>query len=276
MKRNSWNDGWVGTVQVWIAVLAAIFLILPLLVVYPMAFSTAQSLEFPPPGYSLDLFKRLIADEQWMSSIRLSLIVGVMAALIASVFAVPVSYAIVRIDFSGKRALYAMLLAPLVVSNIIIALSLFLAFAGAGLVGNVIALAFAHALVAMPYVVVLTTAVLRDFDVRLEHAARSLGGSPIKTFFFVTLPGIRSGVLLGAFIAFAISFDEIILTLFLGGRTANTLPRQIWSGLTTSLDPIIAAVSAMLVTIVFLIFALVWVRQFLADRVRRNAMAPTS
>src|SRR5262249_12303504 len=90
---------------------------------------------------------------------------------------------------------------------------------------------------------------------------KSLGVTGFRTFTHVTFPGIRAGVLLGAFSAFAISFDEVVLAIFIGGRTANTLPRQIWGGITTSLDPVIPAVSALLIAAVFIGFTIVWLRQ---------------
>jgi putative spermidine/putrescine transport system permease protein len=134
------------------------------------------------------------------------------------------------------------------------------------LVGNLWALAAAHALLGIPFVVVMTVSVLRDFNWNLERAALSLGAGGFRAFLFVTFPGIRSGVLLGAFTAFAVSFDEAVLVLFIGGRTANTLPRQIWGGITTQLDPVIPAVSALLIVAVIAVFAAVGLRHLAAAK----------
>ena len=276
MSRTKRQDGWVGSLQVVIAIGVALFLVLPLLVIFPMAFSNAERLTFPPPGYSFELYRKLFSSEPWLSAIAMSFQVGVLAAVIATIFGVPASYAIVRFQFVGKRLLYALLLTPLVVPVIIIALSLFLTFAPMQLIGNRLALAMGHALLGIPFVVVMTTSVLRDFDINLEHAARSLGATSWRTFLHVTLPGIRSGVFLGAFTAFAVSFDEVILVIFIGGRTANTLPRQIWGGIRTSLDPVIPAVSVLLITAVFLAFAMVWARQVAVARARRRKAVETA
>ena len=275
MARTVWQDGWVGSLQAGVAIAGALFLLLPLVIVFPMAFSTAERLSFPPPGYSFDLYARLFGSEAWLSAISMSFQVGLLAAAAATLLGVPASYAIVRFRFAGKRLLYALLLTPLVVPVIIIALSLFLTFAPMRLIGNLYALAAGHALLGVPFVVVMTTSVLRDFDVNLEHAARSLGATWWQTFWHVTLPGIASGVSLGAFIAFAVSFDEVILVLFVGGRTANTLPRQIWGGITTNLDPVIPAVSALLIGAVFFVFAMIWTRQWSAARSRRRKALET-
>lgn len=271
--RQGPQDGWVGKVQLAIAIAGAVFLVLPLFVVFPMAFSSSQRLEFPPPGYSLDLFRGLFASTAWMSSIATSFKVATMASLLAMLLGVPASYAIVRRKFLGRGLLYALLLTPLVVPVIIIALSLFLAFGPLRLVGNIYALAVGHALLGVPFVVVMTTAVLRDFDIRLEHAARSLGAGPLQSFLFVTFPSIASGIFVGALTAFAISFDEVVMALIIGGRSSNTLPRQIWSGLVTQVDPVVPAVSALLIGAVLSALALVWTRQAFAGRAGRRRKA---
>lgn len=257
--------------QLALAVGGALFLLLPLVVIFPMAFSDAERLTFPPPGYSLALYQKLFSSEAWLAAIAMSLQVATVAAAIAVLLGVPASYAIVRFRFFGRRALYALLLTPLVVPVIIVALALFLTFAPMKLVGNLWALAAAHALLGIPFVVVMTISVLRDFNTNLERAALSLGASGFKAFLYVTFPGIRSGVLLGAFTAFAVSFDEVVLVIFIGGREANTLPRQIWGGITTQLDPVIPAVSALLIAAVVAIFGAIGLRHLHAAQAGRRA-----
>ena len=273
MRRPGMQDGWIGTVQLVLAVLGAFFLLLPLLVIFPMAFSDAPRLTFPPPGYSFALYEKLFTSEAWLSAIGMSLQVAAVASVIAVLLGVPASYAIVRFRFFGRRTLYALLMTPLVVPVIIIALALFLTFAPIGMVGNLWALSASHALLGIPFVVVMTISVLRDFDVNLERAALSLGAGGLQTFARVTYPGIRSGVLLGAFTAFAVSFDEVVLVIFIGGREANTLPRQIWGGITTQLDPVIPAVSALLIGIVVAVFAAVGLRHLRAQNAGRRGAA---
>lgn len=260
MRRPRLQDGWIGNAQLVLAVAGALFLILPLVVIFPMAFSDAERLTFPPPAYSFALYRKLFASEAWLQAIASSFQVAIAAAAIAVLLAVPAAYAIVRYRFFGRRALYALLLTPLVVPVIILALALFLTFAPMQLVGNLWALAAAHALLGIPFVLVMTVSVLRDFNLNLERAALSLGASGLRAFLHVTFPGIRSGILLGAFTAFAVSFDEVVLVIFIGGRTANTLPRQIWGGITTQLDPVIPAVSALLIAAVVAVFAAVGLR----------------
>jgi len=271
MRRPRMQDGWIGKAQLVLALLGALFLLLPLAVIFPMAFSDAERLTFPPPGYSLELYEKLFTSPDWLSAIGLSLQVAAVAAALAVALGVPAAYAIVRFRFWGRRTLYAILMTPLVVPVVIIALALFLTFAPIGMVGNLWALAASHALLGIPFVVVMTISVLRDFDLNLERAALSLGASGLQTFARVTYPGIRSGVLVGAFTAFAVSFDEVVLVIFIGGREANTLPRQIWGGITTQLDPVIPVVSALLIGIVVAAFTAVGLRHLRAQAGRRGA-----
>ena len=266
MRRPRLQDGWIGNAQLVLAIAGALFLLLPLVVIFPMAFSDAERLTFPPPSYSFELYRELFSSEAWLSAIATSFQVALAASVIAVLLGVPAAYAIVRFRFFGRRALYALMLTPLVVPVIILALALFLTFAPLKLVGNLWALAAAHALLGIPFVVVMTVSVLRDFNINLERAALSLGASGFRTFLHVTYPGIRSGVLLGAFTAFAVSFDEVVLVIFIGGRTANTLPRQIWGGITTQLDPVIPAVSALLIAAVVTVFAAVGLRHLAATK----------
>jgi putative spermidine/putrescine transport system permease protein len=253
-------DGWVGRVQISISIAAVLFLVLPLMVIFPMAFSTSTRFEFPPPGYSMELFSRLLSSSEWLWSISYSLRVGFAAALLATVIGVPASYAIVRFRFPLRSTLYAVMLLPMVVPVIIVALSLLLAFAPFRLVGSMYALVIGHALLGLPFVVVMTTAVLRNFDMRLEHAARSLGASGLKAFWLVTLPGFASGIVVGAITAFATSFDEVVLAMVIGSPTVYTLPRQIWAGLQTQHDPVVPAVAVLLIVVVVTVFviALTW------------------
>jgi hypothetical protein len=132
------------------------------------------------------------------------------------------------------------------------------AFARYGLVGTPLGLILAHTCLAVPFVVTSVTSSLAGFDRRLEMAALSLGATPIGTFWQVTFPLIRPGVVVGALFAFITSFDELIVSLFLSGTNAVTLPRRMWEDLRSAIDPTIAAVSVL--TIVVTVLPLIWVR----------------
>ncbi len=109
-----------------------------------------------------------------------------------------------------------------------------------------IGVVIAHTIIALPYVVVTVSTSLALVDPRLEQAARSLGASPWRSAFEIILPNIRSGVLTGAVFAFIISWDEIVVTLFISTRAVYTLPRRMWDGIRENVDPTVAAVAVVL------------------------------
>jgi putative spermidine/putrescine transport system permease protein len=230
-----------------IAGLVLLYLILPILVVIPLSFSSASYLSFPPPGFSLHWYRNFFTRADWISSAWLSIWVGLAVTVLATALGTPASVALVRGRFAGKGLVNAFILSPLIVPGIIVAIGIYFFYARLGVVGNPIALVLAHTCLAVPFVVINVSATLYGFDERLEYAAMSLGASPWGAFRQVTLPLIRPGVLAGALFAFITSFDELIVALFISGTTAVTLPRRMWEGIRFEIDPTIAAVSTILV-----------------------------
>ena len=160
-----------------------------------------------------------------------------------------------------------LVLSPLIVPGIVVAIGIYYAFSRYGLVGSPVGLILAHTCLAVPFVVTSVSASLAGIDPRLEQAALSLGATPRATFFQVTLPLIRPGVLVGALFAFIHSFDELIVALFISGSGAVTLPRRMWDDLRFAIDPTIAAVSTL--TIV-LTAALMWGAHLLRKHAERQ------
>ena len=230
-----------------IAGLVLFYLILPILVVIPLSFSSASYLSFPPPGFSLHWYRNFFTRADWISSAWLSIWVGLAVTVLATALGTPASVALVRGRFAGKGLVNAFILSPLIVPGIIVAIGIYFFYARLGVVGNPIALVLAHTCLAVPFVVINVSATLYGFDERLEYAAMSLGASPWGAFRQVTLPLIRPGVLAGSLFAFITSFDELIVALFVSGTTAVTLPRRMWEGIRFEIDPTIAAVSTILV-----------------------------
>ena len=136
------------------------------------------------------------------------------------------------------------------------------------LVGNWWALALAHSSLALPFVVINVSATLYGFDERLEYAAMNLGANRWQTFFKVTLPMIRPGIIAGALFAFITSFDELVVALFISGTGAVTLPRKMWSELRQQIDPTIAAVSSLLIAVSILILLTVELLRQRTERMR--------
>ena len=223
---------------------------------------------FPPPSLSLQWYEEYFTSEAWISGSLLSLQVALGSMIIATTLGTLAAFAIVRARFPGKDLLYAFILSPWIIPPIIISISMFFVAVKLGLIGNAIVLASAHAVIGIPAVVVVVSATLKGFDESLEHASMSLGANRWQTFLYVTLPLIRPGVLTAGLFAFLISFDDLLIALYLGGERAVTLPRRIWSGLRFEINPTIAAVSVILVLISFLMLILIEIARRRAEWLR--------
>jgi putative spermidine/putrescine transport system permease protein len=221
------------------------FLILPLIFLVPISLSASQFLEFPPTSLSLRWYAAFFEDPTWVGAAILSFRVGIGATALSLVVGTLASIALVRGKFPGKGALTAIFIAPLILPTVVLALALYIVFLRWQLVDNVFALTLAHAIVALPYVVMIVSASLRRFDTTIERAARVLGAGPIKAFMLVTLPYLVPSMFAAGILAFFASFDELIITLFVSGG-AQTLPVRIWNDLGLKLDPTVPAVAVML------------------------------
>jgi putative spermidine/putrescine transport system permease protein len=155
----------------------------------------------------------------------------------------------------------SVLIAPMVVPIVVVGVAAYLLFARIGLADSYTGLIIVHAALGAPFVVTTVLATLQGFNHNLVRASLSLGASPIETFFRVTLPVIAPGVISGALFAFATSFDEVVVTLFLAGPEQVTLPRQMFTGIRENINPTIAAVATLLTLFTTaLMLALEWIR----------------
>ena len=233
-----------------------VFLALPLLVVVPISFSAAKYLTFPPPGWSTQWYARYFGSREWMSATVRSVEVAVLTTLAATALGTAAALALRR-PFRGRALVSLVVLAPMVVPVIIVAIGIYGLYARLQLVGTLAGLVLAHTVLALPFVVVVVTATLRGFDDTLELAAQNLGAGRWQTFRLVTLPLIRPGVAAGALLAFITSFDEVVVAIFVSGSRQPTLPKQMWDGIRTEIDPTVAAVSTLLITVTTLVLAAV-------------------
>jgi len=229
--------------------LILLFLAFPIVVVMVVSFSSATYLTFPPPTFGVRWYASYFGSEDWLRPTWLSLWVAAVVVVLSTVLGTAAALGITRLP-RGLRVLVAgLVLSPLIVPGIVVAIGIYYAFAHYGLVGSPAGLILAHTCLAVPFVVTSVTANLAGIDPRLEQAAMSLGATPRATFFQVTLPLIRPGVLVGALFAFITSFDELIVALFVSGSGAVTLPRRMWDDLRFAIDPTIAAVSTLTIVL---------------------------
>jgi putative spermidine/putrescine transport system permease protein len=155
----------------------------------------------------------------------------------------------------------SVLIAPMVVPIVVVGVATYLFFARIGLADTYAGLIIVHAALGAPFVVTTVIATLQGFNYNLVRASLACGASPLQTFFRVTLPVIAPGVISGALFAFATSFDEVVVVLFLAGPSQVTLPRQMFTGIRENINPTIAAVATLLTIFTSaLMLALEWIR----------------
>ncbi|MBR0815206.1 ABC transporter permease subunit [Bradyrhizobium diazoefficiens] len=225
-------------------------LILPIIVVMIISFSSASYLTFPPPGFSLRWYEQFFSDSNWMRAFWTSLVVAAMSAGIAIVLGASAALGIVRSSIRGKSTIMLLLVSPIIVPPVVLGLSLYSLFLRFDLVGSVFGLAAAHAIGGLPLVVVILSASLQGVDSRLEQAASVHGASSLTVFRLVTLPAIMPGLAAATFFAFLHSFDELVLTLFLSSAELKTLPLMLWGDVNYRLNPVLAVVSTLEVLLV--------------------------
>jgi putative spermidine/putrescine transport system permease protein len=241
--------------------LALAFLVLPILVIIPLSFSSSQFLVYPIPGFSLRWYDNLIHSDAWIRAAKNSFIVAPLATLIATVLGTLAAVGLNKADFLGKGLLMAILISPMVVPVVVIGVGVYLFFAPLGLSDSYTGLILSHVALGAPFVVITVLATLQGFNHNLVRASLSLGAGPLRTFFRVTLPVIAPGLIAGALFAFATSFDEVVITMFLAGPSQATLPRQMFAGIRENVDPTIAALATLLMVFsTCLLLALEWVR----------------
>lgn len=237
------------------------FLLVPIAVIVPLSFSDSSFLAYPIPGWSLKWYQNLFTSGDWMRAARNSFIVAPLATVIATVLGTLAAVGLARTDFPFKGALMGVLIAPMVVPIVVVGVATYIFFAPLGLVDSYTGLIVVHAALGAPFVLTTVLATLQGFNHNLVRASLSLGCGPTSTFFRVTLPVIAPGVISGALFAFATSFDEVVVTLFLAGPEQVTLPRQMFTGIRENITPTIAAVATLLIIFTTsLLLVLEWLR----------------
>jgi putative spermidine/putrescine transport system permease protein len=227
--------------------LACAFLVLPILAIVPISFSSGSFLVYPLPGLSLQWYENVLRPVPWLNSLKNSLIIACGSTVLATTLGTMAAYGLTLARFPGRGLIVAIVLSPLIVPIIIVALGVYFMFARIGLHGTFLGLILAHTALGVPYVVITVMASLQGFDRRLVRASESLGATPLTTFRDVTLPLIAPGVVSGALFAFITSFDEVVVALFIASPAQFTLPRQLFAGLRDQLDPSIVAAATLLI-----------------------------
>jgi len=225
------------------------FMLAPLVVVCVVAFTPENTLTLPTTEFSLRWFRAVFEHSDFMQSFWNSLWLALASATIATLLAVPAGMAITRYSFPGRDFLNALFLSPLIIPHLVLGVALLRMFALVGGTGSFGFLIFAHALIVTPYTLRLVVAALVGFDRSAEQAALSLGASQATVFKRITLPMILPGVTGGWLLAFISSFDEVTMSIFVTSPSTVTLPVRMYMYATESIDPLMAAVSALMVAV---------------------------
>jgi putative spermidine/putrescine transport system permease protein len=258
---------WWYAMRVFVA-LVCIFLLAPILAIVPISFSSGSFLTYPLPGFSLQWYAEVFEPRPWMFALKNSLIVGSGATVLATTLGTLAALGLARGNLPGRSAVNAFLISPMIVPLVITAVGIYFFFARLGLHASYPGLILGHTVLAVPFVVITVTATLEGFDTNLIRAGQSLGAGPMRVFRRITLPLIAPGVASGAIFAFAISFDEVVVTVFLAGPAQRTLPRQMFDGIRENISPAILAVATLLVLVALALMVAIGLLKRRSDRLR--------
>ncbi|MCK1304181.1 ABC transporter permease subunit [Bradyrhizobium sp. 45] len=234
----------------------AVLLLLPVVIVAYLSFSASSYFLFPLPGYSLRNYEAYLFDTLWLRATFTSIRIALMAAGMATALGGVLAFGLSRGGMPGRGAMIGLVLSPIIMPTVIVAVATYFLLARFGLQGTEFGLALGHAVHAIPYVVVIVVANLRDLNPTYERAARSLGAGPLATFRTIIAPLVMPALIVASFFAFLASFDDVVYVLFLGIGKITTLPMRMWEGIRQDISPTIAAVATLqmlIATIVILV-----------------------
>jgi spermidine/putrescine transport system permease protein len=236
--------------------LVYVFLYAPIAILVLFSFNRARQTAVWE-GWTLDWYRRLAANDLILSSVRNSLFVGLVSTAAATVVGTLVALALGRYEFRGKGFTRNLLYLPIIIPEIVLGAALVTFFGVVAFRLSLWTVVIAHVVFSISYVAIVVRARLSGFDRSLEEAALDLGARPLQTFWRVTLPLIAPGIVAGALLSFTISIDDYVITSFVAGVGATTLPLQIYSMLKVGVTPEVNAVSTLLlaVTVVLIVIA---------------------
>lgn len=248
--------------------LMVIFLLAPMVIILAISFSSGEFLSFPPQGFSLRWYQNLFGDPRWASTLLNSIKIVVPTSILATILGVISAIALTRVQFRGRTVVIAVLMAPIVVPTIVIAAGVYSVYLQVGLNGTLIGFVAAHTILAIPYVLSIVMASMSIMSEQLENAASTLGANPWVTFRRVQLPLLAPSILSGFLFALVMSFDELIVSMFISTPWFRPVSVQMWSDVMGDINPTIAAIGSLLFTFSLVVVALeAWLR----NRINHNS-----
>ncbi|UVC12183.1 ABC transporter permease (plasmid) [Rhizobium sp. TH2] len=233
--------------RLWVAMLLA-FLYLPIIIMGLMSFNASPFYQLPLE-FTTTWYESFLANDQLIAATWNSLFIAVITTVIASVLGTAASLALFRYEFTGRKVLQALLLPPIAIPWLITGTAMLIFFFGVGIGRGLHAIILGHVALALPYVIIVVNARLNTFAPELEEAARSLGASQWQVTRRVTLPWIAPGIIAGGLFAFAVSFDQFVVSYFLATPGQTTLPVEIYAAIRKGFTPEINAVSTIIIVL---------------------------
>ncbi|MCY4608321.1 MAG: ABC transporter permease [bacterium] len=226
-----------------LACCSLVFLYLPLIVLMVFSFNTNDLTVFPLTGFTFSWYEKAFQNAFMMEALFNSIVVAFAAVIIANAVGIPTAFALMRWDFPGKVALQRIVLMPISLPALTLGICLLNYFTFWGVSLGLHTIMIGHGTLMSSIVVANLFARLTYFDRRIEEASADLGATPLETFWYVTLPNIRTTLIGSCMIILIVSFDELALTYFINGNT-NTLPMYIWSMMRQGITPEINAIGS--------------------------------
>jgi spermidine/putrescine transport system permease protein len=250
------KGGWQRRLLAAHTVLVYLFLYAPIAILVVFSFNAASQTAFWD-GFTLDWYREILVDSQLLRAVRNSLVVAGLTTVISVLIGTPAALALTRRRFRGRRPTQALLYLPVIIPEVVLGAALLTFFGAVELRLSLWTVVIAHVVFSASYVAIVVRARLAGLDPSLAEAARDLGASPFETFRRVTLPLIAPGILASALLVFTLSIDDYVVSSFVAGVVATTLPLHIYSMLKVGVTPEINAVSTLLlaVTIVLIVVA---------------------
>ncbi|MCE2519329.1 MAG: ABC transporter permease [Alphaproteobacteria bacterium] len=227
--------------------LVTVFLLSPIVIAIILAFSNVSQLVFPPPGLSIEWYVVVWENRKFVDGFVVSTIIATISSIMAGVAGTLAGIAINNYRFFGRSAIQSLVIMPLIIPAVVIGLGLLQTLVPVGIRPGILAASLGHSIIGIPYVVFLVLAALSGYDIRLEHAAQSLGATRLRTFLDITFPAVRPGMIAGVAFAFLMSFDNVAMSIFLA--RGDPLPLRLMQHIQYYADPSVAAVSTVLVVI---------------------------
>ncbi|MCX8995939.1 ABC transporter permease [Rhizobiaceae bacterium BDR2-2] len=234
--------------KIVVVIASLAFLLAPVVLVFPMSLSADSFIAWPPSGWSLRWYVALVENEAMVEAFKNSFLLASIVTVLTLLIATPAAVALARSRFIGSEVLLSVFTAPLLLPSIVLGLAILIIFVGYGLVGSWPGMIVGHLVLTLPYALRVLITGLKTLPPSLEDAAATLGAHPLTVFRRVTLPLMMPALVACSALAFIISFDEVVVSLFISGTQLKLLPVVLYNYVESRSDPLVAAASALMVT----------------------------